>query len=104
WQPPEPVEFVSSDLGWTRQQLALPAIASMLVVGGQALSLVKPQYELGRDVGRGGTVPDEQLPAILAQVQAHCPSQLEVAGSVESAYRGSGGNREFWLYVVRRAE
>ncbi|HUT75959.1 MAG TPA: SAM-dependent methyltransferase [Armatimonadota bacterium] len=47
WDCPEPLELVVSDLGWTRQARALPAIARLLNPGGWALSLVKPQYELG---------------------------------------------------------
>ena len=105
WHHPEPLQLVSSDLGWTRQRLALPAIARMLGPGARALSLVKPQYELGMSGSRpgGGVVPTERIPGLLEEVQAHCPTELEIAGMVESPYRGSGGNTEFWLHVVRRS-
>jgi len=101
WRPPEPLQLVYSDLGWTRQELALAAIAGMLAPGGHALSLVKPQYELGARPPRGVVAP-EQVPEVLERVRAACPPELEIAHLLESPYRGSGGNPEFWLHAVRR--
>ena len=104
WTPPELLDFVVSDLGWTRQERALPCIAAMLKPGAQALSLVKPQYEADKALLVNGVLPEEHLDPVLAGVIAHCPPTLQVLGHVKSPYVGSGGNVEFWLLVVKKRE
>ncbi|HUV03507.1 MAG TPA: SAM-dependent methyltransferase [Armatimonadota bacterium] len=102
WSPPEPLDLVVSDLGWTRQGKALPAIARMLKPGGEALSLVKPQYEAPRSWLIKGVLPEEHLQEVLAGVYSSCPQELVVIATVPSPYLGSGGNSESWLRLARR--
>ena len=40
WQPPETLDLVAADVGWTRQERILPAAAAMVSSGGLILSLV----------------------------------------------------------------
>jgi 23S rRNA (cytidine1920-2'-O)/16S rRNA (cytidine1409-2'-O)-methyltransferase len=101
WDCPEPVDLVVSDLGWTRQARALPAIARLLKPGGRALSLVKPQYELPRDASARGVLPAELVPEALAAARAACPAELTIIGEARSPYTGSGGNIEVWLLLTR---
>ena len=42
---PEPVDFVTIDVGWTRQEKILPAAARMLKPGGRVVTLIKPKAE-----------------------------------------------------------
>ncbi len=42
---PQPVDFVSIDVGWTPQHLILPHALSLLAPGGRIVSLLKPHYE-----------------------------------------------------------
>src|SRR5215831_10312381 len=45
-EPPEPVDLIVIDLGWTPQRHAIPAALRWLRLGGRIISLIKPHYEL----------------------------------------------------------
>jgi 23S rRNA (cytidine1920-2'-O)/16S rRNA (cytidine1409-2'-O)-methyltransferase len=52
---PELVDFIVADVSFISLTLVLPGALSVLKPGGQALVLVKPQFELSREeVGKGG--------------------------------------------------
>ena len=56
---PEEPDFSSVDVSFISLKLILPAIAVVLRDGGQAVCLVKPQFEAGREkVGKKGVVRD----------------------------------------------
>lgn len=101
WPSPEMLDFVASDLGWTRQEKGLPAIARMLKPGGTALSLVKPQYEAPKEWLVRNVLPEERIPEVLEMVRSQCPAELEIVGEARSPYVGHGGNAEFWLRIER---
>lgn len=101
WSPPEQMDFMVSDLGWTPQEKALPVIAGMLKPGGRALSLVKPQYEAPDDWLLRNVLPEERIPEIMEMVRSHVPKELQILGEERSPYLGHGGNAEAWLYVMR---
>ena len=103
WTSPEPLDFVVSDLGWTRQEKALPVIAAMLKPGGRALSLVKPQYEAPDEWLVRNVLPEERIPEVMAMVREQCPPELQILGEARSPYLGHGGNMEMWLFVMRDA-
>jgi 23S rRNA (cytidine1920-2'-O)/16S rRNA (cytidine1409-2'-O)-methyltransferase len=77
----------------------------VLKPGGQALVLVKPQFELSRDeVGKGGIVREPELHAkacakIETFIRAH--PALEWLGLIESSIQGTEGNREFLAHFRR---
>ena len=50
--PPETVDLVAIDLGWTPQVLSVPAAKRWLRPGGRIVSLLKPHYELAKLRGR----------------------------------------------------
>jgi 23S rRNA (cytidine1920-2'-O)/16S rRNA (cytidine1409-2'-O)-methyltransferase len=52
--PPELVDCITIDVGFTRQMFVLPHALTLLRRGGFILTLIKPQYEAGaRDLDRG---------------------------------------------------
>ena len=54
-----PVDFASADLSFISLTKILPVLPSMLTPAGQAVVLVKPQFEAGREqVGKKGVVRD----------------------------------------------
>ena len=67
--------------------------------GGRVITLVKPQYEAGRETLVGGVVAAEQLSAVLAACRADIVAGgWGVMAEIESPLRGHGGNVEFlWL-------
>ncbi len=75
----------------------------LLRPGGQAVLLVKPQFEVGKgQVGRGGVVRDEdkRRAALEGVAEAARALGFEVLGHAESPIEGPAGNRE-WLLALR---
>lgn len=102
---PEPVDLVTCDVGWTRQEKALPKALSLLKPGGQLLSLLKPQYEAEKDeIIRGkGRVREEALPAILARVEAVWRSHgVDFEGPARTPFLGGKGNNPEFFLLGRR--
>jgi 23S rRNA (cytidine1920-2'-O)/16S rRNA (cytidine1409-2'-O)-methyltransferase len=101
----EAVDLVTADLSFISLRLVLPAIRAVLRPGGEAVLLVKPQFEVGRgEVGRGGVVRDEAKRRAALEAVAEAARRLgfEVLGSAESPLPGPAGNRE-WLLGLRVA-
>jgi 23S rRNA (cytidine1920-2'-O)/16S rRNA (cytidine1409-2'-O)-methyltransferase len=78
----------------------LPAVARCLAPGGEALAMVKPQFELGRKrVGRGVVRDlDDRQEAIHAVAAAAEEVGLAVRGVASSGLPGPKGNRETFLW------
>jgi 23S rRNA (cytidine1920-2'-O)/16S rRNA (cytidine1409-2'-O)-methyltransferase len=99
----EAVDLIAVDVSFISATLVLPAVvgASDRKMRRQIVVLVKPQFEVGRElVGKGGIVRDQsaQLAAV-AKVEA----ALQELGCVHSQWTdspilGMEGNREFLLY------
>lgn len=101
----QPVDILVADLSFISLTLVLPAVVQALRPGGQALVLIKPQFELSRDeVGKGGIVREPELHTkACARIEDYVRSQsnLEWRGLTESSIQGTDGNREFlaWFAV-----
>jgi 23S rRNA (cytidine1920-2'-O)/16S rRNA (cytidine1409-2'-O)-methyltransferase len=98
-----PVELIVGDLSFISLRLVLPALVACLEPGGDLLLLVKPQFEVGRElVGRGGVVRDPQLRAgaIRGVAQAAAELGFGVRGLVASSLPGPAGNLEFVLWLA----
>lgn len=68
----------------------------------EAVILVKPQFEAGREhIGKGGIVRDEKAHAFAVERVASCVRTLgwTVVETIESPITGAEGNREFLLYA-----
>lgn len=104
---PEQVDLIVADVSFISLTLVLPGALSALKPGGQALVLVKPQFELTReDIGPGGIVRDPELHARACQrIHDFVLSQpgLEWRGLVESSIQGTDGNREFLAWFAKAA-
>ena len=105
-QIPEPLDFVSIDVSFISLGLILPALRPLLRDGGETVSLVKPQFEAGREtVGKKGVVRD---PAVHLEVLEQFLRQAEESGfSVKgldfSPIRGPEGNIEYLGYLCAGA-
>jgi 23S rRNA (cytidine1920-2'-O)/16S rRNA (cytidine1409-2'-O)-methyltransferase len=101
----ERVDLVTGDLSFISLRLVLPAVKGLLRPGGDALLLVKPQFEVGKgEVGKGGVVRDDakRRAALDAVEEAARALAFEVKGEAESPIEGPAGNRE-WLLWLRLA-
>lgn len=100
----ESINFMAMDVSFISATLVLPAvIGSAFPVGaqGKIVILVKPQFEVGRElVGKGGIVRD---PATQQSALDKVEAALKAVGAVrtdaiDSPILGAEGNREFLLY------
>lgn len=100
--PPETVDLVAIDLGWTPQVLSVPAAKRWLGPGGRIVSLLKPHYELAKLRGRRphrALSDDEARQAFEAVCGKLAAAGLAPAASMVSPLRGKGGNLEFLLLI-----
>ena len=101
-QVPEELAFASVDVSFISLKLILPPLAALLAEGGQAVSLVKPQFEAGREkVGKKGVVRDPAVHLeVLERFLEHAgESGFAVLDLTFSPIRGPEGNIEYlgWL-------
>ncbi len=100
---PEPVSLLVADLSFISLRTVLPAVRRLVSAGGEAVLLVKPQFEVGRErLGPGGLVRDEAArEAALAEVAASATAVgFTVRGAIESPVAGAkAGNREWLLHL-----
>jgi len=91
------VAFISATLLLAPVFAAAPALV-------EAVILVKPQFEAGREhVGKGGVVRDPQAHELAIRKVADCLQSLnwKVVGTIPSPITGAEGNQEFLLYATR---
>lgn len=119
--PPEVVEMggvdlVVIDLGWTKQQFAIPAALRWLKPSGRIISLIKPHYEVGERPRRGGspTILDEaeaeaaarmiaeRMPEWGARTIAMTRSPV-LGGAVSGKKKGKGTGNPEWLALLQFA-
>jgi 23S rRNA (cytidine1920-2'-O)/16S rRNA (cytidine1409-2'-O)-methyltransferase len=84
--------------------MVLPAIVPLLREEGSIVTLIKPQFEVGReDVGRKGIVrdPAKHAKAIETVNNAAASLGLRVVGVIESPIQGAEGNVEFRARYTR---
>jgi 23S rRNA (cytidine1920-2'-O)/16S rRNA (cytidine1409-2'-O)-methyltransferase len=91
------VSFISATLLLGPVLAAAPSLA-------EAVVLVKPQFEAGREnVGKGGIVRDPEAHQLAVDRVAECVRSLgwDVVETIPSPITGAEGNREFLLYARR---
>ena len=89
---PEPIDLVVADLSFISITKVLPAIRRILAPTGQAVVLVKPQFEVGRDrVGHGGLVrkDEDRQDAIRVVGESAVSLGFTIAGSMDSPVAGA---------------
>ncbi len=100
---PEPVTLLVGDLSFISLRLILPAARRLLAPEGEAIVLVKPQFEVGRDdVGKGGLVrdADARARALEEVAESAVACGFSVRGSMESPIAGArSGNHEWLLWL-----
>jgi 23S rRNA (cytidine1920-2'-O)/16S rRNA (cytidine1409-2'-O)-methyltransferase len=93
------VDLIVADLSFISLRLVAPALAGVADRERcEAVLLVKPQFEAGREhVGRGGIVSDPAVHRqVLERVAAElAPAGLGMVGVMPSPIRGASGNVEF---------
>ena len=101
---PEAPDLATVDVSFISLAKVLPAVFGVLTLRGEAVVLVKPQFEAGRAaVGKGGVVRDPgEHRAVLERVARFAVLHgWHVRGAAASPLRGPKGNREFFLHVTK---
>lgn len=101
------IRIFAMDVSFISATLVLPAVLAALVPPdqrwlGEAVILVKPQFEAGREhVGKGGIVRDPAAQQLAVDRIATAVRELsgEVAAVMDSPILGREGNREFLLHA-----
>jgi 23S rRNA (cytidine1920-2'-O)/16S rRNA (cytidine1409-2'-O)-methyltransferase len=100
-------DLVVADVSFISVRTALPSALALARPDWEAVVLVKPQFEAGReDVGRGGVVRDPGVHRrVLREVaDAALDWGAETLAVVDSGLPGPKGNREFFLHLARREQ
>ena len=99
---PHMVDLVTIDVAFISLRLILPALPPFLSPGADVVTLVKPQFEAGREqVGKHGLVTD---PAVHEAVVANVTDAARAIGLARlalepAAITGATGNQEFFLHL-----
>lgn len=97
-------EIVVMDVSFISATKVLPAIVPLLTETGQLITLIKPQFEVGRgEVGKGGIVRDPKKHArVIDEVNEAAKNLgLHVRGVIQSPIHGADGNVEFLALYER---
>ncbi len=96
---PEKPGLAVVDVSFISLTMILPAVIPVLQRGAEIVTLIKPQFEAGREqVARGGVVRDEQVRReIVDRIVAFGRGELglEHIGTIESPLKGPAGNVEY---------
>jgi 23S rRNA (cytidine1920-2'-O)/16S rRNA (cytidine1409-2'-O)-methyltransferase len=101
---PEPCAIATMDVSFISILKILTPLRTVLAPGADLVTLVKPQFEVGRgQVGKGGIVREPALHlevlrgvALAAQVDHGYAARAACASPIT----GTSGNREFFLHLV----
>jgi 23S rRNA (cytidine1920-2'-O)/16S rRNA (cytidine1409-2'-O)-methyltransferase len=97
------VTFLAMDVSFISATLVLPAVVRAMQASlTEAVVLVKPQFEAGREhVGKGGIVRDPEAHQLA--VERVCGAVAELGGAeiavMDSPLLGAEGNKEFLLHA-----
>jgi len=92
------------DVSFISLRLIFPVAWRLLHDEGMLISLIKPQFEVGRgEVGKKGVVRDPEKHArVVAEISQTAESLgFNVKGVIESPITGPKGNKEFLLVAVK---
>ena len=100
----EELTLLVMDVSFISATLVLPPVIAAAPRLTEAVVLVKPQFEAGREhVGKGGIVRDPEAHQLAIDKVAACVGSLgwRVVETIPSPITGMEGNREFLLYARR---
>lgn len=102
-----PPTFASIDVSFISLRIILPPLHAILAADGEAVALIKPQFEAGRDkVGKSGVVREPETHRdVLRTVLAFArETGFGVKGLTFSPITGGEGNIEFLVHLVNRPD
>lgn len=104
---PEDIDFASVDVSFISLKIILPVMYELLKENGEAVCLIKPQFEAGREkVGKKGVVRDVNVHIeVIENIVGFAASQkFKVLGLSFSPVKGPEGNIEYLVYLKKTNE
>ena len=101
---PDSPDLATVDISFISLEKVLPSVFGVLTSQGEAVVLVKPQFEVGKgQVGKGGVVRDgSHHRMVMARVARFAVLHgWHVRGVTASPLKGPKGNREFFLLLTK---
>lgn len=101
------VDLIVMDVSFISATYILPRFPALLCKGGEAVCLIKPQFEVGKSmIGKGGIVKDRSahLFAIERVLECAVSVGLVPTGLISSPIHGGDGNREFLVHFKAEAD
>ena len=103
-QVPDPIDFFSVDVSFISLRLILPVARELTADNAQAVCLIKPQFEAGREkVGKKGVVRDPKVhEEVVDGIFRFClDNGFDVLGLEYSPIKGPEGNIEYLIYLQK---
>ena len=103
---PFPVDLAVIDVSFISLKIVVPAIRNFLKVDATVVTLIKPQFEVGRGrVGKGGVVKNPALheEVIQSLSQFFETGGFRVHGVIPSPITGPKGNKEFLCHMKMKS-
>lgn len=103
-QVPDPIDFFSVDVSFISLRLILPVARELMADNAQAVCLIKPQFEAGREkVGKKGVVRDPMVhEEVVEGILNFClDNGFDVLGLDYSPIKGPEGNIEYLIYLQK---
>lgn len=97
-------ELIVMDVSFISQTFILPVLPPLLKEDGDIVTLIKPQFEVGRSgVGKGGIVkePSRRREAVSRVVEAATMVGLEPKQLIRSPIEGGDGNIEYLVHFQK---
>lgn len=94
----QPIDIAVMDVSFISQTLIIPSLASLMAEKSVFVSLVKPQFEAGREaVGKGGIVKSSVARAMSVRKVIDCAAEhgFDFCGLIVSPIKGGDGNTEY---------
>lgn len=101
---PDAPDLATVDVSFISLEKVLPSVFGILAAQGEAVVLVKPQFEVGKGmVGKGGVVRDAaHHRGVVARLARFAVLHgWHVRGVTASPLKGPKGNREFFLRLTK---
>lgn len=103
-QVPDQIDFFSVDVSFISLRLILPVARELTAENGQAVCLIKPQFEAGREkVGKKGVVRDPAVHVeVVRNIYDFClQNGFDVLGLDFSPVKGPEGNIEYLIFLQK---
>ncbi len=104
---PEKIDFASVDVSFISLKHIIPPMKELLRCGGQAVCLIKPQFEAGKEkVGKKGVVREKEthIEVVNNIFSFVLENNFRVLNLDYSPIKGPQGNIEYLIYIEKAEE